>query len=128
MYVCSALHGNLKEYERSTGLCWLISPEPPLFNQLPFPSIEEIIFSDEFLEATGHQKQLDWFLVGSPFQITTNGDLSIRELTVGQRDNLAWFLGRRGCLTASNFGSVLKVKRITLSLVKVFLRSKTYQG
>lgn len=54
-----ALYEDLKEYGRFTGLCWLISPEPPIANQLPFLAIEEIIFSDEFLQATGRQQQLD---------------------------------------------------------------------
>ena len=35
---------------------------------------------------------------------------------MGQRDNPAWHLARRGRLTASNFGSVLKAKRVTPSL------------
>ena len=58
----SALYEDLKEYGRFTqftGLCWLISPEPPLVSQLPFPTMEEIIFSDEFLEATRRQQKLD---------------------------------------------------------------------
>ncbi|XP_067047822.1 uncharacterized protein [Acropora muricata] len=35
----SSLYEDLKEYGRFTGLCWLISPEPPLANQLPFPTM-----------------------------------------------------------------------------------------
>ena len=66
----SALYEDLKEYGRFTGLCWLISPEPPLANQLPFPTIEEIIFSEEFLEATGRQQQLDCLVRRSRLQET----------------------------------------------------------
>ena len=66
----SPLYEDLKEYRRFTGLSWLISPEPPLFNQLPFPTIEEIIFSDEFLEATGRQQQLDYLVCRSRLQET----------------------------------------------------------
>ncbi|CAH3159306.1 unnamed protein product [Porites lobata] len=40
----------------------------------------------------------------------------ISQLTVSQRDNPAWHLARTGRLTASNFGSVLKAKRVTSSL------------
>ena len=109
----SALYEDLKEYGRFTGLCWLISPEPPLANQRPFPTIEE------FLEATGRQQQLDCLVRRSRLQETDT--LKIYELTVGQRDNPAWFLARRGRLTASNFGSVLKAKRITPSLVRRLL-------
>ena len=116
---CSALYEDLKEYGWFTGLCWLINPEPPLANQLPFPTIEEIIFSEEFLEATGRQQQLDCLVRRSRLQETDT--LKISELTVGQQDNLAWFLAKRGRLTASNFGSVLKAKRITPSLIKRLL-------
>lgn len=114
-----ALYEDLKEYGRFTGLCWLISPEPPIANQLPFPTIEEIIFSDEFLQATGRQQQLDCLVRLSRLQETDI--LRVSELTAGQRDNPAWFLARRGRLTASNFGSVLKAKRITPSLIKRLL-------
>lgn len=115
----SALYEDLKEYGRFTGLCWLISPEPRLANQLPFPTIEEIIFSEEFLQAIGRQQQLDCLVRRSRLQ---QADIiSISEVTVGQRDNPAWFLARRGRLTASNFGSVLKAKRITPSLLKRLL-------
>ena len=109
----SALYEDLKEYGQFTGLCWLISPEPPLANQRTFPIIEE------FLEATGRQQQLDCLVHRSRLQETDT--LKISELTVGQRDNPAWFLARRGRLTASNFGSVLNAKRITPSLVKRLL-------
>ena len=67
---CSTLYEDLKEYGQLTGLCWLISPEPPLANQLPFPIIEEIIFSEEFLEATGRQQQLDCLVCRSRLQET----------------------------------------------------------
>ncbi|XP_067039593.1 uncharacterized protein [Acropora muricata] len=34
-----SLYEDLKEYGRFTGLYWLISPEAPLANQLPFPTM-----------------------------------------------------------------------------------------
>ena len=43
------LYEDLKQYGRFTGLCWLLSSEPPAFNELPIPTIEDIIFSEEFL-------------------------------------------------------------------------------
>ena len=49
----------LTEYGKFTGLCWLLSPEPPVANKLPIPTIEEIIFSEEFLLARERQDQLD---------------------------------------------------------------------
>ena len=113
------LYEDLKEYEKFTGLCWLLSPEPPVANKLPMPSIEEIIFSDEFLQARGSQEQLDCLVRCS--KLDEHKIARISQLTVGQRDNPAWHLARRGRLTASNFGSVLKAKRVTPSLVKRLL-------
>ena len=114
-----ALYEDLKEYGKFTGLCWLLSPEPPVANKLPMPSIEEIIFSDEFLQARGTQGQLDCLVRRS--KLEEHKIARISQLTVGQRDNPAWHLARRGRLTASNFGSVLKAKRVTPSLVKRLL-------
>ena len=114
-----ALFEDLKEFGKFTGLCWLLSPEPPVANKLPMPSIEEIIFSDEFLQARGSQGQLDCLVRRS--KLDEHKIARISQLTVGQRDNPAWHLARRGRLTASNFGSVLKAKRVTPSLVKHLL-------
>ena len=115
----SALYEDLKKYGRFTGLSWLLSPEPPLYNKLPMPSIEEIIFSEEFLQARGIQNRLDCLVRCS--KLDEEKILRISEITVGQRDNPAWHIARRGRLTASNFGSVLKAKRITPSLLKRIL-------
>ena len=115
----SALYEDLKEYGKFTGLCWLLSPEPPVANKLPMPSIEEIIFSDEFLRAKGSQEQLDCLIRRSKLDVHKIARIS--QLTVGQRENPVWHLARRGRLTASNFGSVLKAKRVTPSLIKRLL-------
>ena len=40
---------------------------------------------------------------------------------MGQRDNPAWHLARRGRLTSSNFGSILHATRVTPSLLKWLL-------
>ena len=112
------LYEDLKQYGRFTGLCWLLSPEPPAFNELPIPTIEDIIFSEEFLQTRGLQ-QLDCLVRRS--RILEEDILKISRVTVGQRDNPAWHLARRGRLTASNFGSVLKAKRVTPSLLKRLL-------
>ena len=115
----SALYEDLREYGKFTGLCWLLSPEPPVANKLPIPSIEEIIFSDELLQAKGGQEQLDCLIRRSKLDVHKIARIS--QLTVGQRENPVWHLARRGRLTASNFGSVLKAKRVTPSLVKRLL-------
>ena len=101
-----ALYEDLKEYGKFTGLCWLLSPEPPVANKLPMPSIEEIIFSDKFLQARGTQGQLDCLVRRS--KLDEHKIARISQLTVGQRDNPAWHLARRGRLTASNFGLICR--------------------
>ena len=52
----STFYEDLKKYRKSTGLCWLLNPEPPVVSKLPMPSIEDIIYSDEFLRARGVQE------------------------------------------------------------------------
>ena len=113
------LYEDLKQYGRFTGLCWLLSPEPPAFNELPIPTIEDIIFSEEFLQTRGLQQQLECLVRRS--RILEEDILKISRITVGQCDNPAWHLARRGHLTASNFGSVMKAKRVTPSLLKRLL-------
>ncbi|XP_044182630.1 uncharacterized protein LOC122963280 [Acropora millepora] len=115
----SAFYQSLKEYGRFTGLCWLMSPEPSPQGKLPVPTIEEIIYSDEFVQTRGAQQQLDCLVRKA--KITEANVLLISQITVGQRDNPAWHLARRGRLTASNFGSVLHAKRVTPSLLKRLL-------
>ena len=112
----SSLYEDLKDYGKLTGLCWLLSPEPPVANKLPMPSIEEITSSDEFVQAKGSQDCLI-----RRFKLDVHKIARISQLTVGQRENPVWHLARRGRLTASNFGSVLKAKRVTPSLVKRLL-------
>ena len=113
------LYRDLKEYGWFTGLCWLLSPEPPVASKLPIPTIEEIIFSEEFLQARGLQQQLDCLV--RRCKISREQIQTISETTVGQRDNPAWHLARKGRLTASNFGCVLKAKRVNPSLLKRLL-------
>lgn len=114
-----ALYGSLKAYGRFTGLCWLMSPEPAPQAKLPVPTIEEIIYSEEFIQTRGAQQQLDCLVRKA--KLTEADILLVSQITVGQQNNPAWHLARRGRLTASNFGSVLHAKRVTPSLLKRLL-------
>ena len=96
-----------------------MNPEPSPQAKLPVPTIEEIIYSDEFIQTRGPQQQLDCLVRKA--KITEENVLLISKITVGQQDNPAWHLARRGQLTASNFGSVLHAKRVTPSLLKRLL-------
>ena len=115
----SELYEDLKKYGRFTGLCRLIRPEPPAISKLPIPTTEEIMYSEEFLQTRGVQQQLDCLVRRS--KILDEDIMRTSEITVGQRDNPAWHFARKGRLTASNFGSVLKAKRVTPSLLKRLL-------
>ena len=126
----SALYDDLKRYGRFTGLCWLLSPEPPVISKQPMPSIEEIIYSEKFLRARGIQEQLDCLVRSS--KLDEQKIIRISEITVGQRNNPVLHIARRGRLTATNFGSVQNAKRVTPSLLKRLgeydlLRVKSFQ-
>ena len=51
-------------------------------------------------------------------KISVEHQKAVERLTVGQRENPAWQNMRKGRLTASNFGVILKAKRVTPSLMK----------
>ncbi|KXJ24866.1 Exonuclease [Exaiptasia diaphana] len=101
------------------GLWWVLSPEPPTQAPLPIPTIEELIFCEDFLEVVGKEHQIAY--IQDKAKVSANVIEVVAELTMGQRDNSSWHLARRGRLTASNFGSVLNCKRVTPSLLKRLL-------
>jgi len=91
-------------------------PTPPA---LPIKTIENIIFSEEFLNIQGNDEQIAYLINNT--KLTRDQIVEVSNLTVRQRDNPAWHMIRKGRLTASNFGSVLKAKRVTPSLLKRLL-------
>ena len=93
----------------------LMSPEPATVSKLPIPTIEDIIYSEEFIKTQGSQQQIDCLVRQA--KIPDEYILKISDITIGQRNNPTWHLTRRGRLTASNFGCVLKAKRVTQSLL-----------
>ena len=54
-------------------------------------------------------------------RISEDQRVAVNTATIGQRDNPSWQMLRKGRLTASNFGSVLNCKRVTVSLIKQIL-------
>jgi len=60
--------------------------------------------------------------------ITEEQHKSVHEVTIGQWDNPLWHLLRKGRLTASNFGPVLKCERVTPSLIKRVLGQYNLSG
>jgi hypothetical protein len=96
-----------------------MSPEPEPVQPFPISTMEEIIFSDEFLLIHGIDDQISFVME----KVKVNDPVidAVQNLTVGQRNNPLWHLVRKGRLTASNFGCVLNAKRATPSLVKRLL-------
>ena len=108
------LYRQLRQYGKFTGVCWLLSREPEPAAQLRLKTIEQIIFSEGFLGEQTSVGQLDYFIKN----VKVRQDIikEVSALTTGQRDNPAWHFARKGRLTASNFGAVLKAKRVTQDL------------
>ena len=102
------LYRQLRQYGKFTGVCCLLSREPEPAAQLPLKTIEEIIFSEGFLREQTSLEQLEYLIRN----VKVGQDIikEVSALTTGQRDNPAWHLARKGRLTASNFGPVLKAK------------------
>lgn len=113
------LFSSLQQYGKFTGMWWIMTPEPPKTNPLPIPSIEEMIYCEDFLEIEGLQEQIAY--IQEKATVTPNVISVVAELTKGQRDNSLWHQARKGRQAASNFGSVLKCKKTTPSLIKRLL-------
>ena len=58
--------------------------------------------------------QLDYFIKN--VKVGQDKIKEVSAVTTGQRNNPAWYLARKGRLTASNFGAVLKAKGVTQAL------------
>lgn len=113
------LYNELCQYGKFTGLCWLMSPEPQPVSQLPIKTIEEVIYSEEFLGMATTHEQLAYLM--EQVKVSEAVIKEVSGITSGQRNCPAWHQARKGRLTASNFGAVLKAKRVTASLVKRLL-------
>ena len=121
------LYEELQNYGKFTGVCWILSPEPQPTAKLPIKSIEEIIYCEQFLSKQTSEEQLEVLIRNAKVH-----DVDIIEriskITTGQRNNPAWHLAGKGRLTASNFGAVLKAKRVTPSLIKRLLGDYKLSG
>ena len=82
----SVLYTPWKEYGRLTGLCWLMSPEPAPPAQLPIPTIKEILYTEDFLQAIGAQQQLD--VLVRKAKITEVDPLRVSQKTCGSTRQL----------------------------------------
>ena len=102
-----------------------MTPEPATVScKLPIPTIEDIM--EEFLKTRGSQQQID--CLARQAKIPNEYILKMSDITTGQRNNPTWHLTRRGRLKASNFGCVLKAKRVTQSLLNRLLGEYDLSG
>lgn len=120
------LFARLQQYGKFTGIWWIMTPEPASVNPMPILTIEELIYNENFLEVQGIQNQIAY--IQEKAKLTTNVIHVVAELTKGQRDNPMWHQARRGRLTASNFGRVLKCKRPTPALIKRLIGENDLSG
>jgi len=91
-----------------------MSPEPQIqATPLPVATIDDIIFSEEFLQLQGPEAQRQHLLERATLDWETIQQVS--------HFTASWQMIRKRRLTASNFGSILNTKRVTPSLIKHLL-------
>ena len=83
------------------GISWFLPPEPPSCK--PLLTVDEILCSPAVLWAS---EAIQVVLV--QMQITSLQSIVVEEVTRGQHKNPLWSSYRKGRLTSSNFGLVLK--------------------
>ncbi|KAG5865772.1 hypothetical protein JTB14_004149 [Gonioctena quinquepunctata] len=84
------------------GYSWLLRPESEVDVDDILPSVENLVFSKEYLEASDR----DPFL-REKFCLAQNKVKEVVNKTIGQAKNENWHIARKNRLTASNFGAVL---------------------
>ena len=82
-----ALYSERRAYGKFTGLCWLLSPKPRQLGYLPISTVEELIFSEEFLTLSTAAEQLEF--IRRKLKVEREIVNQISSLTVGQRNNQA---------------------------------------
>ena len=80
-----ALYSERRAYGKFTGLCWLLSPEPRQLGDLPVSTVEELIFSEEFLTLSTAAEQLEF--IRRKLKVEGETVNQISSLTIGQRNN-----------------------------------------
>ena len=80
-----ALYSECRAYEKFTGLCRLLSPEPRQLGDLPVSTVEELLFSEEFLTLSTAAEQLEF--IRRKLKVEREIVNQISSLIVGQRNN-----------------------------------------
>ena len=84
------------------GFSWLLSPEPQSFFK-PILTVDEILCSPEVLRASEAIQ-----VVLTKMLITPQQAIAVEEITHGQHKDPLWSSYRKGRLTSSKFGLILK--------------------
>jgi hypothetical protein len=96
------LYRRLKEKNMFCPMTWLLGPEPAQ-PKLPVPTIEQLLLQPEIVTASSPADQLM-----ATIRISSEMTKQIEELTRGQNENPLWNAYRKGRITASNVGGVIK--------------------
>ena len=111
---------------RFTGFAWLLAPEPEKVTA-PVPTVCDIRLTEDYLKAADSVAYVTSQLPLSPAKIQ-----AAEVATRGQSDNSMWAIVRKGRLTASNFGPVLKCtaagRKPSKSLLKTLLGDYDLSG
>lgn len=84
------------------GFTWLLAPEPPT-PVMAALTVDDILSHPDFVQS---DNQLGYFL--QHMSVSTQQICKVERDTVGQRDNILWGIYRKGRLTSSNFGKIIK--------------------
>ena len=110
----------LQESSHLKGFAWLLSPSPPVEQSLPAHHIANILQQDGFASAGDKVA-----FVCRHLPITDEERRAVADVTKGQASNPQWSIYRKGRVTASNFGRVLKTvsshRKPSPSLIKTLL-------
>ena len=82
---------------------WILAPEPSPSAVTKIVAVEDLLYSQEYLEEDNKTHWLQTQLLTSPESVD-----EIAELTSGQRNNMLWTVARKLRITSSVFGPVLK--------------------
>lgn len=87
-------------------MAWILAPEPEE-RRLPFPVVEDLLYSEEYVKSKNAERYLREAL-----RMTSTAIRQTAEETTGQRSNATWSIARKLRLTASNFGDILQAIRL----------------
>ncbi|KAJ8930411.1 hypothetical protein NQ314_016806 [Rhamnusium bicolor] len=99
------------------GFTWLLRPHCEEDVEVIFPSIEDVKFSNEYLDTSDKKKYII-----EKCCITASQVKLVVEMTVGQASNENWLIARKNRITASNFGAVLAVVKRSRYPISLFRR------